>query len=58
MPSKEIFTDTEFHFNILAKRLRELSFLNSGIKNILSDHRTDTTEEFHYEGGIKLLLKI
>jgi DNA gyrase subunit B len=57
MPSKKIFTDIEFHFNILAKRLRELSFLNSGIKIVLSDHRTDTTEEFFYKGGIRAFVE-
>ncbi|MEK6952589.1 MAG: ATP-binding protein, partial [Nanoarchaeota archaeon] len=52
-PDKEIFQDINFHFDTLANRLRELAFLNKGIKIIIKDERTDKTEEFQYGGGIK-----
>ncbi|MDF1554022.1 MAG: DNA topoisomerase (ATP-hydrolyzing) subunit B [Deferrisomatales bacterium] len=51
-PDHSIFTETEYSYDVLATRLRELSFLNSGLKIVLSDERTDKRQEFCYEGGI------
>jgi DNA gyrase subunit B len=51
-PSAETFTNIEFQYDILAKKLRELAFLNAGIKIELYDERTDKLETFRYDGGL------
>jgi DNA gyrase subunit B len=51
-PDPEIFEVTEFHYDVLAQRLRELAFLNRGLQINITDERTEQTQEFLYKGGI------
>ena len=52
-PDETVFETTEYNFEILAQRLRELSFLNRGLKIAITDERTDKSQTFQYKGGIR-----
>ena len=51
-PSAETFTNISFHYDVLAKRLRELAFLNSGVRIVLTDERSGQSETYCYDGGL------
>ena len=57
LPDPDIFTTTEFSREVLSRRLRELAFLNKGVKITLDDKRSDEKDEFYYKGGIKEFVK-
>ena len=56
-PSADTFNNIRFHFDLLAKRLRELSFLNSGVRILLIDERTGEKETYEYDGGLSAFVE-
>lgn len=57
LPSPTVFSDTEFRFDVLTRRLRELAFLNSGVRIVLRDERDEREETFQYDGGIRAFVE-
>jgi DNA gyrase subunit B len=57
MPDEEIFGDLQFNYDTLLKRIRELAYLNAGLKITFRDDRSDKKETFQYEDGIKAFIK-
>ena len=53
LPDLEIFSNIDFHYDVLAKRLRELSFLNNGVRIRLVDERQNKSDDFAFAGGVK-----
>ena len=53
LPDDEIFSHVDFHYDVLAKRLRELSFLNNGVKIRLVDERNAREDNFAFAGGVR-----
>ncbi|MDP6115086.1 MAG: DNA topoisomerase (ATP-hydrolyzing) subunit B [Planctomycetota bacterium] len=52
-PDPEVFQATEFHFETIVKRMRQLAYLNPGVKIVCADERTDEEEVFEFKGGIR-----
>ncbi len=57
LPDSTIFNSTEYRYDILSRRLRELAFLNRGVRIKLTDERSEEKDEFYYEGGIVSFVK-
>ena len=53
LPDETIFSNIDFHYDVLAKRLRELSFLNNGVRIRLVDERNNKSDDFAFAGGVK-----
>jgi DNA gyrase subunit B len=58
LPDREVFEDRTFSLDILSNRLREMAFLNRGLKITLTDERVSKSEEFYYTGGIKQFVEL